>query len=360
MSRQPAVRRRLEHTGQHLLPRALTLKPCAATSRTCAATSRPARSYRPASQSFYQPALALSAVRKASPPSQRPKRQPGAPASPYLGNPVLRWFGRLVLAGFQRIPNPDSGLPSGGDLFGGGLIAKTMRGNKSDPFSSSTYARANDPRTTGSLGANLGGESPASIVAHEWSRLQQTRVTERVRAPAPAKQALAQAQTSPNRLNRQPNRLKFSRKRSLKSGKPPTSRSRASSRRFASQRLEDAPPPGGRNSIAHAVEREGGRAGWSNFETAPFPYHGPIAGDSSRPFLNAGEAATRATSISAARSFGNLQTFSDDRVLLHIPAQFRSRTALRSWWCSSMATAPISPRTSAIGSRCRSKSRPRA
>ena len=58
-----------------------------------------------------------------------------------------------------------------------------------------------------------------------------------------------------------------------------------------------------------------------DFETAPFPYHG-MMGDSDRPFLNAGEAGHRGHVSFRGHVFWESETFSDDRVLLHIPPGF--------------------------------------
>ena len=58
-----------------------------------------------------------------------------------------------------------------------------------------------------------------------------------------------------------------------------------------------------------------------DFETAPFPYHG-MMGDSGRPFLNAGEESHRGHVSFRGHVFWESETFSDDRVLLHIPPGF--------------------------------------
>ena len=58
-----------------------------------------------------------------------------------------------------------------------------------------------------------------------------------------------------------------------------------------------------------------------DFETAPFPYHGAMPG-SGRPFLNAGEAGHRGHATFRGRVLWEAETFSDDRVLLHIPPGF--------------------------------------
>ena len=58
-----------------------------------------------------------------------------------------------------------------------------------------------------------------------------------------------------------------------------------------------------------------------DFETAPFPYHGVVPG-SGRPFLNAGDQNRRGHVTFRGQVLWESQTFSDDRVLLHIPSGF--------------------------------------
>ena len=58
-----------------------------------------------------------------------------------------------------------------------------------------------------------------------------------------------------------------------------------------------------------------------DFETAPFPYHGKMPG-SDRPFLNAGEEGHRGHVNFRGHVLWEAETFSDDRVLLHIPPGF--------------------------------------
>ena len=65
----------------------------------------------------------------------------------------------------------------------------------------------------------------------------------------------------------------------------------------------------------------GARTSLVDFETAPFPYHGAVPG-SNRPFLSAGEDGHRGHANFRGRVFWELPTFSDDRVLLHIPPGF--------------------------------------
>ena len=58
-----------------------------------------------------------------------------------------------------------------------------------------------------------------------------------------------------------------------------------------------------------------------NFETAPFPYHGAVP-DSGQPFLNAGIDGHWGHVNFRGDVLWESQTFSDDRVLLHIPPNF--------------------------------------
>ena len=58
-----------------------------------------------------------------------------------------------------------------------------------------------------------------------------------------------------------------------------------------------------------------------DFETAPFPYHGNMPG-SDRPFLNAGEEGHRGHVNFRGHVLWESATYSDDRVLLHIPPGF--------------------------------------
>jgi hypothetical protein len=143
-----------------------------------------------------------------------------------------------------------------------------------DPFSSSTYARSTGPVVASRWDASLGGESPASIVAHEWARLQ-PHTAERSRTPAkqiaaiPAKQVAAlqakQAAIVKETKELKPNLKPQVQLASLEHTLPPT-----------------AIPP------SRIPSNIGALTSLVDFETAPFPYHGTMPG-SERPFLNAGE-----------------------------------------------------------------------
>jgi hypothetical protein len=178
----------------------------------------------------------------------------------------------------------------------GAAVAKSdSEFGQSDPSSTSSHARADDPRAPSASSASLAdGETPASIVAGEWSRLE-ARSAPKVaeRAKAPAKPVAKEAKLSPTR--------------------PPI--------RLASlEGAEPAPPvipsriPPNVGSLTNLVD----------FDTAPFPYHGMTPG-SGRPFLNAGEDGHRGHTNFRGHSLWESQTFSDDRVLLHIPPGFDPR-----------------------------------
>jgi len=161
---------------------------------------------------------------------------------------------------------------------------------KSDAADFSSYIRtATDAATfvTGSLG---GGESASTVVAREWSLFEPQRTAEvRVPAkPAPAKAA------HPVRTA------------SLEPTVPPS--------------LAPAltPPTPGSPRVPANVQA---RTSLVDFETAPFPYHGMLPG-SDRPFFDAGRPDARGHVNFRGRVFLESKTFSDDRVLLHIPQGF--------------------------------------
>jgi hypothetical protein len=60
------------------------------------------------------------------------------------------------------------------------------------------------------------------------------------------------------------------------------------------------------------------------FDTAPFPYHGTMPG-SDAPFLNVVEAGRKGHRTGSGRVYWEDQTYSDNRVLLHIPKGFDIR-----------------------------------
>ncbi len=157
---------------------------------------------------------------------------------------------------------------------------------KLDPFTSSTYAPSVKPRVIAKWRTRLGRESPASMMARAWSRLQK-RGAERGRAAA--KHAASQPKPSL---------------------KPPV--------RLAS--LEDAAPPV--VAIPSRVPSNFGTlTSLEDFETAPFPYHGMVPA-SGRPFLNVGTEGHWGHVNFRGQVLWESETFGDDRVLLHIPPGF--------------------------------------
>jgi len=153
---------------------------------------------------------------------------------------------------------------------------------KLDPFSSSTYAPSADPHGTPRSGTRLGRESRARIVARDRNRLQ-TRILERGHARP---------------------------KHAAKELKPPV--------RLAS--LEGTAPPVEANP-SHIPSNAGALTSLVDFETAPFPYHGTVPA-SGQPFLNAGTEGHWGHVNFRGNVLWESQTFSDDRVLLHIPPGF--------------------------------------
>ena len=132
------------------------------------------------------------------------------------------------------------------------------------------------------------GETAANVVARDWSFFQPTPLREGDRRRAPAKEAKA----------KEPIRVA-----SLDSAVPFTA-------------IRPAPD----TSVRVPSDFEA-KTSLVDFEAAPFPYHGTMPG-SGRPFLNAGEDGHRGHVNFRGRVLWEAQTFSDDRVLLHVPPGF--------------------------------------
>jgi len=159
-----------------------------------------------------------------------------------------------------------------------------------DSFATSTYARIDLPQAPAVAVASVttDGESAASIVAREWSLYQPAR--EAGQGPAPANAA----KIAP--------RIRVA---ALDSAAP--------------QIAALHPTP---NAVVRRVPANiEAKTSLVDFETAPFPYHGNTPG-SDRPFLNAGDEGHRGHVNFRGRVFWESETYSDDRVLLHIPPGF--------------------------------------
>ena len=163
---------------------------------------------------------------------------------------------------------------------------------KSASFGISSYLRIDHPPAplTGNyLGSD---ESPAHIVAREWKLFALPKVADRGGMPA------KHATKAP----------------SLKPAVHLASLEGAPQSIPAFHAPTDAVP-------SHVRPPIGEQTTLVDFETAPFPYHG-VMGDSDRPFLNAGEEGHRGHVSFRGHVFWESETFSDDRVLLHIPPGF--------------------------------------
>jgi hypothetical protein len=158
---------------------------------------------------------------------------------------------------------------------------------KLDPFNKSIYAPSAARHVTRRSGTRLGRESAARIVARERSGTQ-TRFARHGRTAA----------------------VKHAAKEPKPILKP--------SVRLAS--LEAAPPPVEANP-SHIPSNVGALTSLVDFETAPFPYHGSVP-NSGQPFLNGGAEGHWGHVNFHGNVLWESQTFSDDRVLLHIPPSF--------------------------------------
>ncbi len=183
---------------------------------------------------------------------------------------------------------------------------------KSNSIRTSTYVRIDHLQGSGATGKNPtraagptpsapaaakkpkadGSQTAASIVAREWKFFESTRVADRG-------QMLTKQSANETTL------------------KPPV--------RLAA--LEGgAPDIAALHSATESVPSRvpfniGAKTSLVDFETAPFPYHGRVPG-SNRPFLNAGEPGHRGHVNFRGRVFWESETFSDSRVLLHVPPGF--------------------------------------
>ena len=167
---------------------------------------------------------------------------------------------------------------------------------KSGAFGTSTRARNEYPQTV-PASHFAGSESPASIVARDWSSLDAMRIAGRERGLG--KQPVKTANLIKTTNVRAPVHLAS---------------------------LEDAPQiaplrPQPEAIPSHIRPNIGSETAMVDFETAPFPYHGAMPG-SGRPFLNVGEGGHRGHATFRGRVLWEAETFSDDRVLLHIPPGF--------------------------------------
>jgi hypothetical protein len=201
----------------------------------------------------------------------------------------------LLLYNGLRTPAPSNSSATAYSISVAGKA--DYQSGKTNSAATSAYARNEHPQK-GSAAGFAGGESPASIVASEWSRLDALRIAGRERSLA------KQAAKTVNSIK-------------TTSIKAPV--------RLAS--LEDAPQiapllrPQPEAIPSHIRPNVGAETALVDFENAPFPYRGAIPG-TNRTFLNAGDTSRRGHATFRGRVLWESQTYSDDRVLLHIPPGF--------------------------------------
>ncbi len=205
---------------------------------------------------------------------------------------------------FAAAPGPVTSTMSAGNADVG----------KADAFGTSTYmstyARIDPPQapTAARLSVTAGGESAASIVAKEWSFFQPVQQADRGQAPAQAAEIKPPAHVAPVHMAALDAAAVESASPQITA--PPPVATAVASQTLAHQVLARQVPI---NIVA--------KTSLVDFETAPFPYHGNMPG-TDRPFLNAGEEGHRGHVNFRGHVYWESQTYSDDRVLLHIPPGF--------------------------------------
>jgi hypothetical protein len=186
-------------------------------------------------------------------------------------------------------------------------------------------------------------ESPASIIARDWSVFQPVKVAD----ASPVQEAIVKPVEQANRepmneakrespRNQNPEPVKQAKLDPAADPNPvaakdtdrvPLKTVTVKSVPVRVAALEGGPPEiaAPLAAIEAAVPRipanAMARTSLVDFESAPFPYHGKLP-DSDRQFLNAGEAGHRGHVNFRGGVLWESQTFADDRVLLHIPPGF--------------------------------------
>jgi hypothetical protein len=181
---------------------------------------------------------------------------------------------------------------------------------KSDPFAMSTYASAPRPAAV----ATAVRESPASVIARDWSYFEPKRIADVPREPATPAKVRAAAAPAPAPAPAPVRTASIEPVHTASIEKP-----------APQMMLASAPNPVPNSSLMPVPHLPLGnieaKTSLVDFETAPFPYHGAVPG-SNRPFLDAGEPGERGHVNFRGRMFLESKTFGDDRVLLHIPQGF--------------------------------------
>ena len=160
---EPAVRRRLEHAGQRLAPQRGHVETLRGHVETLRGHIGPQRGRIETPRSHFE------TPRSRFQPSKNPARRLSE-LRDGLERRLLHISAILFFVGsvgwcwlvFSEFRTPILVSPAEATYSAAGVGKADSEISKSDPFSSSTYARANDPHAMGSLGANLGSASLGS------------------------------------------------------------------------------------------------------------------------------------------------------------------------------------------------------
>ena len=154
---EPAVRRRLEHAGQRLAPQRGHVETLRGHVETLRGHIGPQRGRIETPRSHFE------TPRSRFQPSKNPARRLSE-LRDGLERRLLHISAILFFVGsvgwcwlvFSEFRTPILVSPAEATYSAAGVGKADSEISKSDPFSSSTYARANDPHAMGSLGASLG------------------------------------------------------------------------------------------------------------------------------------------------------------------------------------------------------------
>ena len=157
---EPAVRRRLEHAGQRLAPQRGHVETLRGHVETLRGHIGPQRGRIETPRSHFE------TPRSRFQPSKNPARRLSE-LRDGLERRLLHISAILFFVGsvgwcwlvFSEFRTPILVSPAEATYSAAGVGKADSEISKSDPFSSSTYARANDPHAMGSLGASLGSAS---------------------------------------------------------------------------------------------------------------------------------------------------------------------------------------------------------
>jgi hypothetical protein len=198
----------------------------------------------------------------------------------------LLLYGELHASGLFD-PAPHSVYATAADADLGGVKSDSMGApvymprNQTLVAMHSSSAAVSEDRT-----ASIGGETASAVVAREWSLFTPQQDAERTVVPKPV-------MTRPVRV---------------------ASIDRTPPQIAARNPAVASVPSGVPANIA-------AKTSLVDFATAPFPYHGEVPG-TDRPFLSADEEGDLRHVNYRGHVFEESQTFGDDHVLLHIPANF--------------------------------------